>query len=209
MATAEAQAGVQNYADGSIKTLRQSRTGELAKSDGHGAYWLTNRDQNVFFLTATNVTPSAFTGGAAGTPAISIYNPVGSGKNCVIIGGSIGSRTAGSVAGTAGFALFGGPSAAVSGTRTVASNMYSLQTGGSVTYGMVNTANTGSSATTLLLALGSYYWASAANANLAPLDFNVAGQIICPPGGLVALGATAVVTSATYDFTLIWEELPI
>jgi hypothetical protein len=209
MATAEGQAGNQTYADGSVKTLRVSRTGELSTSGGHGRYWLTNRDQNVFFLPATNITPSAFTGGAAGTPAISIYNPVGSGKNCILLGVSVGARTAGSVAGTAGFCLFGGPSASPTGTRTVATNMYSLQAGGSVTYGEVNTANTGSSATSLLLAFGSYYFASAANAILAPLDIDLAGQIVCPPGGYVALGATAVVTSATYDMTLIWEEVAI
>ena len=52
-------------------------------------------------------------------------------------------------------------------------------------------------------------WATAAAAFMAPTTFDIAGLVIVVPGNLVALGAAAALTSATWDATLVWEEIPL
>ncbi len=212
MATIEGRVGKQNAAEGSSTTIRQTRTGELATSDAHGRYYETVKQGDVYAVTVSGGAVTAFTGGAAGTPLISIYNPVGSGKNLVLISASVSSRVAASAAGTVGFNIWGGVSAANTGTLTTPTNMYTLQTGGSVAKASSNAATTSTTAISSngpLYNVGSYYWATAAGAILAPLTADIAGQIVVAPGNLVALGGTAALTSATYDASLVWEEVAI
>lgn len=211
MTSIEGRVGIQQAQDGASTTVRMERTGGLVKSDAHGRYNEAVRIGNVYTLTAANATPTAYVGaGNTGVPFIAIYNPVGSGKNCVLLQAGIASRTTPTTSTVlTGFDIWGGVSAATTGTRVVATNMYTLQTSGSITYGVVNTATTGSTSLSLVMPLGTHYWATAASGILNPLWVDIAGSIICPPGCMVALGATIVITTATYDATLMWEEVPI
>lgn len=212
MASIEGQVGPQVAGDGTKPTVRLSRDSSVVTVDGHAKYQEAVLRGNVYSVSVSGGAATAFTGGAAGTPLLSIYNPVGSGKNIVILNASVASRVAASAAGTVGFIIWGGVSAANTGTLTTATNMYTLAKSGSVTLASSNAATTSTTAISAngpLLSIGSYYWATAAGAILSPLVADVAGMIVVAPGNLIALGGTAALTSATYDATLIWEETAI
>jgi hypothetical protein len=171
-------------------------------------YQNTYRGQK-YFVNLTAGAATAFTGGAGGTPLLSIYNPVGSGKNLVLVSVNIANRVAASAVGTVTFNIWGGPSAANTGTLVKPTNLLSLQTAGSVVAASSNAATTSTTAIPQILPVGTYYWATAAGAILAPISFDVAGMIIVAPGNLLALGATAALTSATFDATLVWDEVSV
>jgi hypothetical protein len=199
-------------ADGSDEQPRLSRDGSVVAQDSHGRYQEAVLRGNLFALSVSAGAATAFVGGAAGTPLISIYNPAGSGRNLVVLHASVAGRVSASAAGSVGFNFWGGVSAANTGTLTVPVNMYTLQKAGSVALGSSNAATTSTTAISAngpLLNVGWYYWATAAAAALAPIYCDVGGLIVCAPGNLVALGGTAALTSATYDVSMIWEEVSI
>ena len=195
---------------GSASPFTADITGAQRVADAHGRYAEAVRRGNVFFLNVTAGAATAFVGAAAGTPLIGLYNPVNSGKQFELVGCSIGSRVAASAAGTAAFNLWGGPSVLPTGTITAPTNGLTLLAIGSSARGFVNTAMTGSTAITQIMPVATYYWATAASSMFAPSSFYDLGGIVnVQPGNLVALGATAALTSATYDVTLFWEEVPL
>lgn len=209
MATIQTQVGPVTSADGGSITARSERTGGTVVQDAHGKYNEAVSRGNAYKLVVSGGAATAFTGGAGGTPLVSIYNPVGSGKNLSILLVGVASRVAASAAGTVGFNLWGGVSAANTGTLTTPTNMLTLQNAGSVALGSSNAVTTSTTAVGLVLPLASYYWATAAGAVIAPSFFDIAGAIVCAPGNFIALGGTAALTSATYDVAMIWEELPL
>ena len=177
--------------------------------DAHGKYLDAVLGNRVFQLSVAGGAATAYTGGAAGTPLIAVHNPDNSGKYLALLAAGIASRVAASAAGTVGFNLWAGPSVLPTGTPTTPRNLLSQASGGAVGVGFSNAALTGSTALGLLLPLASYYWATGAGAFVAPVVFDLAGLVVVAPGNQVALGATAALTSATYDVALIWEELPL
>lgn len=205
----EGKTGPQTLGDGAWAQPRLSRDGSVVTQDSHGKYQEAVYRNNVFMLSVANATATAYTGGAAGTPLLAVHNPTNSGKNLVLLSASIANRTAASAAGTVNAALYGGVSAQPSGTQTNPRSMLSLQQSGSVMLGFSNTALTGSTGLNLLMSLWNYYWATAAGAIMGDSLFDIAGQIIIVPGNEIAFGASAALTSATFDVSLIWEEVPI
>jgi hypothetical protein len=197
-----------NLGDGAEQEVPLLRGAEVAVSDVHAKYQEAVLRANVFFLNASAAAPTAYVGAAAGTPLIAVHNPVNSGYAIVLIGISIANRVAASAAGTVSFGLWGGPSVIPTGTQTIPTNMASLSTGGGIGRGFVNTVLTGSSALNMILSPATYYWATAAGAFVAPSYFDVAGLVVALPGNQLAIGATSALTSATWDVTLIWEEVP-
>lgn len=211
MANLQGQVGPVTGSDGSNPNFRQGRTSELNTADAHGRYNELVARGNAYSLTVAAGAVSAFAGGAGGTPLISIFNPPGSGKNLSVLFASVSVHASASGAGIVSFSLWGGVSVANTGTLTSPTNLLTLQTGGSVAKGSSNAATTSTTAISgngPLFNVGSYYWATAAAATLGPLFADIGGAIVCAPGNLVAFGGSAALTSATYDASLIWEELP-
>lgn len=208
MALIQAQVGPVTGQDGANPNLRQGRVSDLIVDDAHGKYNEAVSRGNVYQLSVAAGAATAFTGGAGGTPLVSVYNPVGSGKNLSILMIGLGIHASASGAGVVAFYLYGGPSAANTGTLTSPTNLLTLQTGGSVAKGSSNAATTSTTAVGLVLPVASYYWATAASAFSNPSLFDIAGAVVCAPGNLVAFGGSAALTSATYDVAMIWEELP-
>lgn len=209
MASIEGKVGLVPAADGAAPTVRLNRDGSVVTIDAHGKYYETIARGNAYKISVAAGAATAFTGGAGGTPFISIYNPIGSGKNLVILQVGLASRVAASAAGTFGLALWGGVSAANTGTLTTPTNVYTLQNSGSVALGSANAATTSTTAVALIQPVFSYYWATAAGAFAAPSQFDIAGGVVVAPGNLVCLGGTAALTSATYDVSLMWEEVSL
>lgn len=189
------------------------RLGELPVSEWlprYGALTWSGYTYSVSVSTAAAIT--AYTGGAAGTPQIAVWNPAGSGKNLIPIAANFGNVVAASAAGTASWALWYGQTAAITAaTNATPNNQLTGNATGSVAKAFTNTALTASTALTNLIPLGSYYWATAAGATLVTpsLPIELPGYAFVAPGSMMALGGSAALTSATWTGTLVWAELPI
>lgn len=212
MPTLQTVAGAQNNADGAIANMRAGKQGDVVVSELHARYYETTYRGNGYMLSvSTAAAVTAYSGGAAGTPALAIYNPVGSGRNAVITKASVGNVVAASAAGTVTFGLYIGTTAAITqATVVVPWNQATQQQAGSVVTGYRNVALTSGSAASNVVPIASYYWATAAGAALVtggPVDFE--GSIIIPPGSYAALGGSAALTSATWIASLQWEEVPV
>src|SRR6185503_5224841 len=96
---------------GTAAPFRADVTGAQAVTDAHGRYAEAVRRGNVWFLNATAVAPTAFTGGAGGVPILAVMNPLSSGKNMELLGISISPRVQASATGMATFSIWGGVSA--------------------------------------------------------------------------------------------------
>jgi hypothetical protein len=199
-------------ANNAVLNGRAGQLGDSIVSELHGRYYETTYRGNSFLLSvSTAAAVTAYSGGAGGTPMIGVFNPSASGKNLVITKASFSNVVAASAAGTVTFGLYFGVTAAITqATTTTPWSMVTQQQSGSVATGFRNVALTSGSAASNVIALGAYYWATAAGAASimgAPIDLE--GSVIIPPGSYVALGGSAALTSATWIGSLQWEEVPV
>lgn len=166
----------------------------------------------VYVASAVAANPSAFVGGAAGTPLIGLSNPVSSGKDAHLLDIIVGVRNLGSATANVDFNHWGvnQGSVAITGVATPSRNMYSMQTTGSAMSAYSNVVNTAALATNLLrssISLGVV--PAVATAVVALLRDELKGEIVVAPGNYYAFGAAAALTAASIDVTLIWAEMPI
>ena len=203
----EVRVGIQKNSDGAVAIARGGYTGAAVVQDAHAKYAETVMRGNVFFMSVAAGAPTAYVGAAGGTPLLAIHNPTGSGKALVVLAATGLIRATASGAGTTDLALWAGASVIPTGTITQPRNALSFAQGG-IGVGFSNTALTGSTALNLALALNGYYWATAAAAYANQGFVDVGGLVVLVPGMQVALGATVVPTSTTWDVSLFWEEIP-
>jgi len=184
--------------------------GEMLLSRVNPDYYTLLKNGKVFTLSGTAANPTAFTGGAAGTPLLGFYNP-NSSIDMVVLQLRAGIRTTGAAAVATDFNWWGVSQGgvAVTGTQTQARNMYTLAASGSLIYGMVNTANTAALGSNLIAPSFSVgLTASTAITNVVSLFEDVRGAIVCAPGCYIAWGASVAPTSASVDYSVIWAECP-
>jgi hypothetical protein len=197
---------------GSPNTLQLPLT-EMGVSEVLPRYTALTWSGQVFSASvATAAAITAYSGAAAGTPQIAVYNPAGSGKNLVILSANYANVVAASAAGTATFGLYFGQTTAISAaSNATPTNMVTLNTSGSVAKAYTNTALTGSTALSNVVPMGAYYWATAAGGVqlTAAAPSEIPGWLMIPPGSVVALGGNAALTSATWIGNLVWAELPV
>lgn len=203
--------GPRPVADGGVVAGRAAKDGSFVAQDGHGRYTETAYRGNVFSLSvAAAAAINAYTGAAAGTPQIALWNPANSGKIAALLSASFANVVAASAAGTVAWQLFFGQTAAITqATVTAPFNHSTLNAAGSAMKGFTNVALTSSTALTNAMLLGYYYWATAAGAFNSPTNIDLGGLILVPPGCMAALGGSAALTSATWIGNLIWEEIPV
>lgn len=195
-----------------VVNARAGQLGDLIVSELHGRYYETTYRNNGFLLSvSTAAAVTAYAGGAAGTPMLCLFNPLGSGRNAALTKVAVGNVVAASAAGTVAFGLYFGTTATITQATTTAPwSMGTQLQSGSVMTGFRNVALTSGSAASNVIPVASYYWATAAGAALVtggPIDLE--GSIIIPPGAYVALGGSAALTSATWIGSLQWEEVPV
>jgi len=185
--------------------------GEAFVSELAPVYYSLMKAGRIFSIATTQTTATAFTGGAAGTPIIGIYNPATSGNDIVLLQARVGVRTTGTTAGTLDYSFYqvnqGG--VAVTGTQTQCRNMYSQANTGSVAYAMLNVANTAALASTLTapsISLGNVTGTAGLNTSVFVDD--IKGAIVVAPGTYLAFGASATLAVASIDYSLIWAEIP-
>jgi hypothetical protein len=207
MAGIQTVVGPQVVQNGATVNARAERTGATVVSDGHGRYQEALYQGNVYSLSIAAAAPTAFVGAGAGTPLLGIYNPAGSGKNCVILATSLGVHASGSGAGVFVAQLWAGPSVLPTGTFVTPVNQLTYAASGSIAKGVSNATMTSSTALTNNFPFREYYWATAASAYTGLTTYEPAGLIVASPGTIVALGISNVPTSVTADASLIWEEV--
>lgn len=193
---------------GTAVPFTASVSGSQRTNDAHGRYMDAVMAGRAFVLSVVGGAATAYAGAAAGTPLLAVHNPANSQRYISVLGVSFGGAVAASAAGTVALRVYGGASALPTGTVTNPRNMLTQVASGSIGVGFSNAALTGSTALSHLLTLNTYYWATAAGAFAAPAFFDLGGLIILPPGNQVAVGGSAALTSATYDASIIYEEVP-
>lgn len=213
---------VQGQVQSAVPAVRQTgnpnalqlQLGELGVSEVLPRYTALTWSGQVFSVSvAAAAAITAYSGGAAGTPQIAVWNPTGSGKNLVVLSANYANVVAASAAGTATWGLYYGPTAAITAaaSATYPVSQITMTPAGSVAKAFVNTALTSSTALTNVIPFGAYYWATAAGGVqlTAAAPSEVPGYLMIPPGSMVALGGSAALTSATWQGNMIWAELPI
>lgn len=186
--------------------------GEALFSELSPQYYTLLKAGKVFSLQTANVaTVTAFTGGAAGTPLMGIYNPANSGVDIVLLQSRLSFRTTGTTAGAMGFNFWLATQGSTSptGTQTVARQMYSGAQSGSASYCMVNTANTAALASTFLMpsfTLGNV--TTTGGVNVTQLVEDHRGAITVSPGNYLAWGNYVAMAVAAVDAALVWAEVP-
>jgi len=200
-------------ADGNTADPRMTRDLGVAVQDLHGRYYESAFRGNVWTLSTAvggvTIASANVIAASAGSPIVGVYNPVNSGKNLVIMRATtmLTSGTAG-----AGGLVWGiiAPNAGVTAAGgNGAINNATFVTGGSIAKTFTASALTGAGASVLFRFVGgSTTGAAGANANLT-VNEETAGDIICPPGGVVGIFAAAAGTSPIYMASMTWEEVTI
>lgn len=198
------QVGVQAVADGAQIVPRGGRSGETSVADAHGRYMEAVKRGNVYI--AHNVAAQAVSVALATTyTGLVLSNPVGSGKDLVLLGAQFAISVA-EVA-VASQHLIGGWSAtAVTHTTPLAApGIQNAYLGGPSGVAKVDSAAT-IPTPNYILPLRSGFTAGALGGPGMGQIADLGGLIIVPPGGFIAIGALTAVTGFG---ALIWEETPV
>ncbi len=218
--------GPQALADGVPAALRQGKAGELIAQLLHGHFYEQAYREALFSggmgLTAiNNATFTSATLDATCTPIIGIWNPPNSGVNLAILRAILGLTV------TALQATGGGPyvwaSSVGNGVITTGNaplNRKTLAQSGSRAKDMCGLALTGLSNNLVVRGGSALGGGSASNAAFLATAVamqtqqashleEIQGSWIVPPGGVLALLATATPVAHSAVAGIVWEEVPI
>jgi hypothetical protein len=224
--TVRGQVGPVTLGDGADAPMRQGRTAEQIVQELHGRFYETNYRSALFsggmgLTSISNVTYTTATLGATATPVAGVWNPAASGVNLVILQALLGvGITALQATGAAPFAwaMSTGNGAISTGAQPL--NRKTLALAGSQARDMTNVALTGLTNNLVVrfasaLGGGSNVQAAflqtaagALPAQLASVEY-LEGSIIVPPGGVLALLATATGVAHSATSGLLWEEVNV
>jgi hypothetical protein len=208
---AELRVGPILAGDGTTQPQRASRTGATISADGHARYYeLTLRGQ-VFTIQVKTATVTATTDisplpATTGRGLVGLINPPTSGRNAVIL--KIGMST---VSGTPGGPFYIDVLANCGATLTpgtVPVNNLTLAQSGSFMRGIAAAVPAQTAVAIMLRPLGGLA-AVAVGAGLYHVEEEVAGSIVIPPGGLIAITAHATGTSHVVSGYITYAEEPI
>lgn len=208
MPIAQGQRGVQAVAQGTTPStaVRVTSTGELGNSDVHGRYQEAVLSGNTF--TASNTAVQALSLNSATATGLVLSNPLGSGKNLVLLEVCI--AVASLPAGQSNFVLTANNNPAAAATvHTTPITPKNALLGGSTGVGLVDSAATLPVAPTIIRAIGGGCAATiAASTTWTPfIKDEVAGAVVLAPGTTVSLQALTTAISVVASFT--WEEVAI
>jgi len=211
-----ATAAPQVRADGQAGIQLADREGNTKGVLGHAEYTESARRGRLFTLAANAYTIVALnaSGGAIGSakPIVGFYNPNGSGVNAVIVNHKE-FHTSGTPGGPLLWNFFCGQNWSSTVSGTIFNNLLSNNTpNGSYMIAQNNTAvGTSPVITTALNVLGvaggPAAVAVATGTGETGTNNDDKGQIVVPPGCLIALMATATGTSDVVSASITWEEV--
>lgn len=221
------QVGPPVVADGATPPFRQGRSAEQIIQQLHGRFYEQNLRGNLFMggMTFTSISAATFsfisTQGATSTPIIGLWNPLTSKVNLTVLQATLNAAiTAATNTGLGGLVWVGSVNNAAITTGTQGINCATLAAGGTGKF-YPGTALTGLT-NNLALLRGSPLCSGSASSfsfvgtavgqvtaagglTIEPIE----GGIIVPPGGVLALMATATPVAHSATSGIIWEETPI
>ena len=199
-----AKTGKQSVADGVQTPLRSVKNGSLLVADGYPRYMQMALDGELYIganLGGTPVTTQA--GLSATTPALTLYNPVGSGVNLVLVTVCVDITTAPAAA--AGFMLAKNLVNATAPATTTNATMYNANLGSNkVPLGQCYRVATLAVEPTAFRFIGGTTGAAAISA--VQLIDHVDGEVIISPGVAISIQATSA-AACLCSFT--WLEVPL
>lgn len=206
---ADGQVGERTVQDGTENALRTARTGELIASDGKGRY-SELAERGRLFVSATGAAGVAPGTALATTPPLSIWNPPSSQVALHMIRARIGylSGTIGS--GSMVLAQLGIPQTSTpSGGTPITPRNTRTGLSGTAQGFQGSTIAAVPSILFPLLSLTAFT-AATAMVPIVPGDIDLGGEVVVPPGGVVALqGIAAAGTTPLVLLGLMWAELPL
>jgi hypothetical protein len=216
----------QSAQPGANPPIRMGQLGDVVVSELHGRFYEQTYRGNMFSygmaLTALTTTTATATGvTATATPILGVYNPITSSVNLVISQAALtitpNNLTSGAAPGAFVWLISSGQGAITTGS--VPFNRKTLQqTGSQAKAFAVSTALTGltGSLTTFEAAdlpspSGLTYTTLGSTAVFPSMSGtqNFDGQLIIPPGGVLALMNTVSSTVFSVAGRLMWEEVPL
>jgi len=218
---------------GATPAIRQGQLGDVIVTELHDRFYEQTYRGNTFRTGTTAIIAGASTHGTAtggsatlataatGTPMLGIWNPVTSGVNAVLTQAQFSAfyNTVTTPTPFGALVWYVGTGNSAISTGLAPFNSKTLTQAGSQTKGFAGaTALTG--LTNPLTALevadfqsgGAIQLGTIANTSVAPgltSVQNFDGQLIIPPGGVLALYNTAATTSFSFAGRLLWEEVPV
>ncbi len=210
---------------GTAAPFRSDITSAQVTTDAHGRFQEAALRGGLFSagMTTTSISNITFTTatlGATATPIIGLWNPVGSGKNVVVLQArlqivmtTLGARTG---PGTFVWCTTVNQSAITTGISPL--NRYSLIASGSIAKGFANTALTNMSGNlTVQEASGMQGGPMPVSGTdvlgvvpyAAPSIDNIDGAIILVPGSVLALLCTTTPVGVSAASSILWEEIPV
>jgi hypothetical protein len=198
------------YRDGAYNTIALGMMGDLLVSELRGRYASAALRGKLFSVT----TPAAVTAAAgtntpitaAAAALLALYNPIGSGKNLLVNKASV-ITVSGTPAGPAWWNYAVNQN--ITATPNVTPRNALLQgAAASVAQGFSNTALTGAAAMTVLRP-ATRISAVAAGFNESPAFEDIGGDIVVPPGCVLALATAGTGTSHSLIASILYEELSI
>lgn len=203
--------GPQSAADGTNPTLRMGRDGAAVVQDAHSKYQEMAVRGNLWYCAnaaGTSVTTQA--GLSVTTPMLTLYNPINSGKNLVLIEVNVTPTAAPAAA--AGFMIAVSSAIAAVGQGTAGAIV-------SATAGTIQNAQTGSLASSAAQCFRistlpfvpvavRYFGGTTGAAAISGAMFTdaVDGKIIVSPGSAISIQTTSAVAGIAH---FLWEEVPL
>jgi len=214
-------APVTSYGPGALPNLRAGQLADLVVSQLHGKNYETNYRYNLFSAIVNNVTQnnnmtSATSSGTPAAPILTIYNPVGSGKNISFVR-MTQAFTSGTATGPNLWNIIpnaqnitatpsGGNTNIIGNTISTVSN----NNAGSIARVWNNTSLTSQTNTGIAFrTAGGPTSAASVAGQIQTFTEDFQGDFIIVPGNAVALCTYANGTSLVMNVYLTWEELPI
>lgn len=196
--------GASINANGAKPNLRSDKTGALVMTQAHCFYQEMSLGGNSYIGINPAGTPVVTQAGlSATTPALTLYNPIGSGYNLVIISAGISMTTSPAAACTIMLAY--NLSSAAAPTATTLANVTNSMLGvGRLPVGQCYRIATLAAAPVAFRLLGGNIGASPTNAT--KLDDKINGEVIITPGVAVSFQTTS---AASLLCSISWEEISI
>ncbi|SRR5579883_1109772 len=209
MTQVQGTVGFSTSVDGANPNFGMGRQNDVYVSELHGRYY-TYAYRGVLFrsvitgvtIASTHVSPLA---AGTGTPIIGLWNPQGTNKNVIVLRLAI-ATTSGTPGGPILWNWMNNQNITAAPGGTIYPGLLN-PSANSVVKLFNNVATTGSTAG-LPFDIAANISAVASTGGTFPAFDEPAGSIICQPGQMIALAATAAGTSHVVNASLTWAELP-
>jgi hypothetical protein len=222
----QGQVGPTVSADGIQAALRSGKTGEQIVTELQGRFY-ENAYRGAAFrtgstaITALSANSITSATSATGTPILGIYNPLGSGKNAVILQATLQvmANTLTTPVGAGAFVWLVSTGNSAVSTGATPFNMGTLAASGSVCKGFVGGVALTGLTNVMAVAFAADFQTPTGLTHgtmtaVQPLFSvggvsNIDGSIIVPPGGVLGLYNTVSTTTMSAVGSLLWNEVAV